>query len=500
MAFDLASAQPIAPTGGFDLSTATPVGKAPEKAPLSLKDYLAAIPETSAHLGSGAIAAPISGLAGLMAAAGKGLGLTNTDPADVVRSVQQGMTYQPQTQGGQNLSGAIGYLPQKFAQGADWAGGKTADLTGSPALGAAVNTAIQASPMLLGMKLPAGAPKIAPAVAPEVADATAAGLRLTPEQAGAGLVPRAVQSLAGSAKLERSLSKTNAPIVNDLAKQDIGVPASATLNDATFAAAKAPHNAVYNRVASLGSVPTDAAYQSAIGNLTNRTGSGSFGFDVSPAVQNLKEGYGGVTQFDAADAVAKIRQLRRDATTNQKIYDPEKNALGVAQRGVADALEDQLDRHVQTLAQSNAVPPNLISQFRAARVSLAKINSVENAMQGTNVSAKALAKQPYLSGNLKTVADAYGNFDRSLQDVSKIRDSGPFGVLDGVFGAAAGLAHPALFTSILARPLVRAALASKPYQAVGIQRALMGQPSFPGLMGTGKLLPFQQQGLLTQDQ
>src|SRR6185437_3051374 len=204
MAFDLASAQPIAPTGGFDLSTSTPVGKAPEKAPLSLKDYLAAIPETSAHLGSGAIAAPISGLAGLMAAAGKGLGLTNTDPADVVRSVQQGMTYQPQTQGGQNLSGAIGYLPQKFAQGADWAGGKTADLTGSPALGAAVNTAIQASPMLLGMKLPAGAPKIAPAVAPEVADATAAGLRLTPEQAGAGLVPRAVQSLAGSAKLERS--------------------------------------------------------------------------------------------------------------------------------------------------------------------------------------------------------------------------------------------------------------------------------------------------------
>jgi hypothetical protein len=62
------------------------------------------------------------------------------------------------------------------------------------------------------------------------------------------------------------------------------------------------------------------------------------------------------------------------------------------------------------------------------------------------------------------------------------------------------MAHPGLFASILARPLVRAALASKPYQALGIQHALMGQPSFPGLMGTGKLLPFQQQGLLTQDQ
>jgi hypothetical protein len=475
-----------------------------------VKDYLAATPETALSLGSGLVASPLSGLAGLGTMAGRAMGLTNADPADVVRDTQSALTYQPQTQGGKDLTSAVTYLPGKYAQGADWAGGKVTDLTGSPALGTAANTLIQGAPLLLGAKLPgASTAARAASVAPEVADATAAGFKLTPEQANSGIVGRTVQSLSGSAKLERSLSKQNASVANSLAAQDIGLQ-NQPLTPANITAAKAAPNAVYNAVSKLGTVPTDAQYAADIGAIANRTGSGSFAFDTSPAVERLQTGYGQIQSFDAADAVAKVRQLRADSSKNLKAPNaPEQNALGYAQRQVAEALENQLDRHVQTLSQTpgSGLAPNLIGQLRGARVQLAKIHSVEDAMDGANISPKQLAKQQDrgvpLSGNLKTIADAAGNFDRSFQDVSKIRDSGPFGVLDLGYGVAAGLAHPGALAAVFARPLARAALASGPYQRAAIQ-GIRAQPSFPGLMGASRGLPFlppgQTGGLLGDQQ
>jgi hypothetical protein len=488
---------------------AAPAVSPPQARPAyGASDYAAAAPEAGLTLGTGAIAAPLSGLAGLGTMAGRAMGLTNSDPADVVRRTQEALTYRPRTQGGQDLTNAAAYLPGKFAQGADWAGGKVADVTGSPALGAAVNTGIQGLPLLLGAKLPGTRAGAAASVAPEVADATAAGFKLTPEQAGGGIIGRTTQSLSGSAKLERSLSKQNAPVANQLASQDIGIGGQ-KLTPANIQAAKSPHNAIYDQVSKLGTVPTDAKYSTDIANISNRTGSGSFNFDVPAGVDRLKTGYGGVQSFDAADAVAKVRQLRADSSKNIKApNDPEQNALGYSQRQVAEALENQLDRHVQNLSQTpgSGIPPNLVDQLRGARVQLAKIHSVEDAMDGTNISPKALAKQQDrgvpLSGNLKTIANAASNFDRSFQDISKIRDSGPFGVLDLGYGAAAGLAHPGALAAVFARPLARAALASGPYQRAAIQ-GLKAPPSFPGLLGAPRGLPVLssgQGGLLGQQQ
>ena len=91
---------------------------------------------------------------------------------------------------------------------------------------------------------------------------------------------------------------------------------------------------------------------------------------------------------------------------------------------------------------------------------------------------------------MRVLANAYGNFDRALQDPAKIRDSGPFGVLDLGYGAAAGLAHPAALSAVLARPLARAYLASKPYQS------RLALPREPFVVPTGLLGPTAP--LLTQ--
>jgi hypothetical protein len=107
-----------------------------------------ALGETLLNLGTGMISMPIAGLAGLGNVVTNAYGLTNSNPADTVNAVAQGATYQPRTAAGQGLTTAVTYPFAKLAEGADWAGGKVAEATGSPAAGAAVNTAIQAAPML----------------------------------------------------------------------------------------------------------------------------------------------------------------------------------------------------------------------------------------------------------------------------------------------------------------------------------------------------------------
>jgi hypothetical protein len=411
------------------------------------------------------------------------------NPAGVQNRVQQYLTYQPMSESGkageQTLANIVQPVVKPIAQAADQAA--TAVGKVSPTAETYLREAPAAFQAAAGvLPLVSAAPSVANAVkdiattprtvTPEVAEATQAGLKLTPEQANSGIVGRSIQSLSGSAKLERSLSKENAPVVNSLAKNEIGIPDDQPLNASTLKQAKAAPNAVYDSVSKLGDVPVDRQFTADVAGIDNRTGSGSFAFDVPASVEKLKMGYGNVQSFDAGDAVSKIRQLRADSSRNIKAPNaPEQNALGYAQRQLSDALESQLDRYVGRLSQipDSGVSPDLIARLRAARQQLAKIHSVEDALDGSNISAKSLAKQQDrgvpLSGNLKTIANAYQNFDRSLQDVSKIRDSGPFGVLDLGYGAAAGLAHPAAAAAVLARPAARAALASDLYQKGGVQ-------------------------------
>lgn len=452
----------------------TPKVAAPDTSQSSTWDWIKGAGQAGLSLGAGALKGLNSAVNDLLPGDSSGLQKQiDTDPI---------LNYRPSQPTGQAILGGLATVAQPVTrllsaakQGvANIAGQRTADVTGDLATIASMYGT-------LGRIGESGAPRdVAASTMPpseQVQAATQAGFKLTPEQAGGAPIGRAVQSLSGSAKLERSLSKSNAQVANKLAAQEIGV--TGPLTPANITAAKMPANAVYDAVSKAGEIPTDAQFASDVAQIANRTGGKSFGFDVPAGVEKLKQGYGDLKSFDAADAVAKVRQLRADAGKNIKAaMAPEQNALGYAQKGVADAIEGQLERHLEASGQQG-----LFNEFRNARVQLAKIHSVEDALKGTNISALRLAKQlerkAPLSGNLKTIAQAAQNFDRSFQDVAKIRDGGPFGVLDLGYGAAAGLAHPAALSAVLARPLARAALASKAYQRT------LGTPlpQVPGLLG-----------------
>lgn len=330
------------------------------EAPKSAADALGPL-EAAGHIVSGIGGQIVGGLAGLASipvnlARGQSLPNAVAKSGDVVSGVQNALTYDPRTAMGHDITNLVEYPFQKLGDLAHFVGGKATDLTGSPAIGTVANTLINAAPMLVGAKGDMHAPVASdfkPTVSDAVANARGLGFKLTPTQAQSGLAGRVAESLSSHAKLERDISRKNAQAVDTAAGSAVGIQGPVTAE--SLNAAKAPHNAVYDEVASLGSIPTDAAYRQALGAI-QAPGSASFPGAAMTAMDSLRSAFD-VPSFDAADAVAKTRQLRADAGKNIKApFDPERNALGFAQKSISDALESQIERNLQGATSPPVTP------------------------------------------------------------------------------------------------------------------------------------------------
>lgn len=108
--------------------------------------------EPNLALMSGAVAGPVSGIAGI---AGSLLPGPEGQGADWVRRVQQGMTYSPASEAGRAATDLISYPFRKLGEAAQYAGGAVTDATGSPLAGTVVDTAIQSAPLLASRLIPA---------------------------------------------------------------------------------------------------------------------------------------------------------------------------------------------------------------------------------------------------------------------------------------------------------------------------------------------------------
>jgi len=115
--------------------------------------------EPMVTMASGALATPAAGIAGLATGAAQALGVDKVpligslvpkeNPADVVRGVQSRFTYQPQTQGGKDALSVIGAPFEALERVTDEAGGRVADMTGSPGYGATTKAALSIIPAML---------------------------------------------------------------------------------------------------------------------------------------------------------------------------------------------------------------------------------------------------------------------------------------------------------------------------------------------------------------
>jgi hypothetical protein len=321
-----------------------------------------------------------------------------------------------------------------------------------------------------GVRLPARVdtrPPPAQQVTPEqvaIKEASDIGLKLPPSYVG-NKIGNIVEGASGRAPLLRDLSMENASVVNSAAGKAIGIT-DKPVTRATIGMEKAKANQAYADISKTGARKTSDAYRKEIESIGDRSGGGSFPDDAPPQVAALKQRYGKIPGFDAADAVARIKQLRADARSNYKTRDPDKAAIANVQQRIADALDNELARHVDDLGQ-----PKLAADYKAARVKLAKLRTVEEALQGGYVSAQKIHQQwkrgAPLEGELLAIAKAYDNFPQALQNANKLAGTHPFSVVDYLVaaGSSAGAAfNPALLAGVAARPLARKALASDAYQ------------------------------------
>lgn len=173
--------------------------------------------EAAAQMVTGAAGAVAGGLRGLAdVATGHG-----SEAADDVRSTQEAMTYQPRTESGKMISGAVAAPFNLLAKGADKAGQVTSDVTGSPAAGAAVNTAIQAAPSLLGLKGAKVASGASAATAAKAAEAYAGRIGLVWND----LAVKTRETLTSIAKDSKNLDNLDPTAVKRVARaQAIDVP------------------------------------------------------------------------------------------------------------------------------------------------------------------------------------------------------------------------------------------------------------------------------------
>lgn len=419
-------------------------------------------------LASAAVAGPLSGIAGLAGAAIPG---RSGQGADWVNKVQNALTYEPRSARGRGITDAVSYPFVKLAELGDWAGGKTAEGSDSPAAGAGVNMALQGVPLLLGRVKPAKPKGPSPArleADAKVLKAQEAGYSVPPTQANPNALNQVMEGAGGKIKTAQALSEKNQPRSDGLVREHFSLPDDAPLAPETFAAIRKEAGASYERVRNSGRVDADPVYTQALDSIAEPFARAAKDFpesartDILNAVNAAKR-----ESFDASSAVDQIRIFREKADT---AYGGRDKALGKAYKGIAEALEEQLGRHLEKIG----APDTVLSEFRNARRTIAQAYTVEKHVKSGHIDARGLAnelKKRPLDGNLRIVAEFGQNFPKAAQIPEKVGGI-PTSPLDmtvslASIGTALATGNPAIAAGAALpyiRPQLRNLMASRGYQ------------------------------------
>lgn len=428
------------------------------------------VAEPIAAMATGTAGQVIGGLAGGAAALIPGLrpGIGK----DVVEKVSNALTYEPRSAGGKAVMAGISKPFEWLATKAGSAGQSTLEATGSPLAATVVDTGIQALPMLAGgliSRSGAGAESAASIAARNkakmqgaskdsaIVNAREAGLAISPEDANAGMIPKAIAGLAGEPKLQKLLSKKNAPVIAEKIKADIGLAEDVAPTRKAIADVRAEAGDAYEAVKGTGTIKTGPEYKAALDDITKSydTAARDFSHRSENPFQKTIEGLR-KDSFDATSAVEEVKLLRSDA---DKAYRTGDAGLGKAFKSASKALDDEIARHVDSLAAGNPAMKNVATDYLAARERIAKTYAADKALNESNgtfdasVYARELKRGKPLSGGARQVAEFAQAFPRAAQKVERTGSTGP-SYFDGVLGAASHV--PMLF----ARPLARHALAT----------------------------------------
>lgn len=293
------------------------------------------------------------------------------------------------------------------------AGQAVTEATGEPLLGAATSMTVP------GVAISRAQARQAAAQAEQqrnavrdltIRQAQAEGYRVTPGSITPSAQNVYIERMAGKTATQQRAASLNQEVTDRLARRAVGIGETDPLTSANMQQIRrVEYQRGYEPLNRLGTLPTDQQFNQALDNvLTAYTGPGrSFPGAIPQPVRDLVQNYR-VGQFDSADAIAATRTLREQANSNIRAGG-DQLPVGLAQRAISNALEDQIERSLQAAGNPNAQA--MLAQFRASRQRMAISHSIEDAIVegGGSVNARTLANDlqnrgRYFTGDLDLIA------------------------------------------------------------------------------------------------
>lgn len=286
-----------------------------------------------------------------------------------------------------------------------------------------------------------------------------------------------LESLAGKAATKQEAATLNQEVTNSLARKSLGLPDDAPLTqEAMQSIRRSAYNQGYRPIERAGLIQSDKKFIDDLNSIVSSRESASNSFpnavndNITPFVKSLKVG-----AFDAGDALKMTQILRDEASAAYRAGD---NALGAAKKQAAKAIEDAIERNLES---RGANAEEILSGFRDARTLMAKSHTVEEALRegagmvdANKLAARVQAGKP-MSGDLKTIGEFANVYPQVSQLGVRIPTAGvsksealASGLL-GVAGSAATGSPYGLAAALLP-------FAAHPARAMALSRALQKMP------------------------
>lgn len=458
--------------------------------------FAEAVVEPALQMATGAIAKPVSDVAGLAALGKEAISPTpgGGDPLGFKREVQNRLTYEPRTKAGQMSAeyNPLALAGKGIGWGSEKAGSAIRGNAGADTLRGAVGNAVQEGltqlPQFVGAKageaVGKGIPKAQAALdekkglnAPldEARDRfQQAGLTTPPEETSW------VSGIPGLAKIDKWISPKNQPEFNQLIAQQFNLPKGVALskeelervrNEAGNSYAKLVESGYGKEITEKGVPQTitspilgksgkpitrtvetpevtrklglqvtpefKAAIDKQLTNVETKLKADPETFKSLKASARLLRQYQ-KSEFEPKIAMEQIKQLRKDANTEFKSDDPSKMASAFTRKEIANQLEGLFEDNLKRTGNTK-----LLNEFRQARKTIAQTYDVEAALDPVgNIDARKLyliSKKKPLSENLKLVADYAGTFPKGAQkSVEGKQAMSPFDWMFALGTSAAG--------------------------------------------------------------
>jgi hypothetical protein len=477
-----ASATPI-PASQNEWDSASPVKKAPPTTLERLKQYalenpVTAVGDAAYNLASGAIAAPVSGLAGLVGAVLPG---KPGQGAAWQEATADALTHHTATAGGKALVDTASYPFQKLAEAGDELGSITAEKTGSPAFGAAVNAGVNFAPQVLshvaGRVAPGGinprmqATRDTQELNRRPNDAAAEnvrseGYRVSPSSVDPSVTNKVVESAMGADQLAHDFSMHNQPIAQNAVRAELGIRQGVKLAPEEFAAERARRaDPAYDAVRAepAGPASRDYLYDLARRRQQYDRQSRAFPNSTPPEIADINELVS--NRIDPEASISKIRELRNNARMLRAGDRPDVLAANL-QSDLANIVERELEDHLRRIGAA----PDVINNFREARQYTAISHTLQDHVNAAGeVDAKGIGKlladanPPPMSPRVRAVADLGAHFPTNTRlpsekpptfGISDFALAGAGGFLGHLFGGTPGALAGSTLSAAL-RPMGR---------------------------------------------